>query len=251
MATRPLPQVGVAAGGMVAGNPGGGDGEGRHRIVFVINTNSGLAERVTSLIGARFGRNTAVMLNARSVRAGDPHGLDRQGGRRPRPSRAGREPGSGRDGLNNLVYFSTAIWFQNPNLLVGDVYLWPTAASTGRDSGVGKCGLRAILRTTTQEAQFTLGHKIAAARQADGLDVTSACLLAAGAAESDGAHAMSVGQALYRMLRKDRSPLTVTDSPRTAVAHARGGAFSTPAAQPMPTKPARQMSLFGGNTIDI
>lgn len=226
--------------------------EGRHCIVFVVNTNSGLAQRVTSLIGARFGRNTAVMLNARSVRAGDRMDwIDKEVVGRGRRVLV-VNPEAVETGLNNLVYFSTAIWFQNPNC--------SSVTYTQANGRVHRPGQRSgevrvyvpYYGATTQEAQFILlGHKIAAARQADGLDVTSA-LLAAGAAESDGAHAMSVGQALYRMLREGQiaanghgfaqgrpSPMPVAARP------------PTPAARPMPTKPARQMSLFGGNTIDI
>ena len=177
--------------------------EGRPCLVFVVNTRSGLAERVLRLVEQRFGAGTATLLLADKVPAGKRMAwIDREVVRRGRRALI-VNPEAVETGLNNLVYFATAVWFQNPNC--------SSVTYTQANGRIHRPGQKRPCRVyvpyysaSTQETQFVLlGHKVAAARQTDGLDVTSA-LLAAGVGENEAAAAaaMSVGQAIYRKLQE-------------------------------------------------
>ncbi len=161
-------------------------------------------------------------------------------------------------GLNNLVYFSTAIWFQNPNC--SSVTYTQANGRIHRPGQTAECRVYVpYYGATTQEAQFALlGHKVAAARQADGLDVTSA-LLAAGAGDNEttALAAMSVGQAIYHKLAAGTSgerPRFATGVRRRAALPAPLEPRTPPPPSPEPEEPrravvppgpARQPALFG------
>jgi hypothetical protein len=225
--------------------------EGRRCIVFVVNTRSGLAARVLRLVEARFGAGTATLLLADKVAAGKRmEWINREVIRRGRRVLI-VNPEAVETGLNNLVYFSTAVWFQNPNC--SSVTYTQANGRIHRPGQTAECRVYVpYYGATTQETQFALlGHKVAAARQADGLDVTSA-LLAAGVGdnESTALAAMSVGQAIYHKLSAGASG----DRPRFA-----DGRRPTPTPSPSPpapapeaphrpsppSGPARQLALFG------
>ncbi len=235
--------------------------EGRRCIVFVVNTRSGLAERVLRLVDGRFGAGTATLLQAEKVPAGKRMAwIDREVIRRGRRALI-VNPEAVETGLNNLVYFATAVWFQNPNC--SSVTYTQANGRIHRPGQTAECRVYVpYYGATTQETQFVLlGHKVAAARQADGLDVTSA-LLAAGVGQNEAAAAssLSLGQAIYRKLSEGvgRGP-AANGHGRPAFAAGRTPARPDPApalpappeAEPRPPErrppsgPARQMPLFG------
>lgn len=217
---------------------------GRHSIVFVVNTNSGLAARVTRLVNDHLGRGAAVFLNAGKVKASARMDwIDREVVKRRRKVLV-VNPEAVETGLNNLVYFATAIWFQNPNC---SSITYTQANGRIHRPGQTADEVRVYVPYyvgTSQEAQFMLlGHKVAASRQADGLDVTSA-LMAAGAAQGDGIDAMSLGQAIYRLLSEGglRGGNGATFTPATPRPRPE---LPAPRPHPAPTGPANQLPLFG------
>ncbi len=106
-------------------------------------------------------------------------------------------------GLNNLVYFSTSIWMQNPACN-------PTTKrqADGRIDRVGQM-LSTRIRfpvyegTAQQHSHSLLMHKVAVSMSTDGLDADAA-LRAAGVVEDDGFSAFSVGRQLYEMIVSGR-----------------------------------------------
>lgn len=174
--------------------------ERRPVAVFVWNTNSGLLERIGRLVGDAIGKSKVAVLDATKVPASkrqdwiDRHVL------RKRAQVLVVNPKAVETGLNNLVYFPTAVWFQNPNC---SSIIYSQANGRFHRPGQEHDEVRIyfpMYEKTTQEVQLLLlGHKVKASKQTDGLDITSA-LAAAGASATDAIDSMSVGKAIYAML---------------------------------------------------
>lgn len=103
-------------------------------------------------------------------------------------------------GLNNLVWFSTQIWMENPacNAIV-------FRQATGRIDRIGQTQeVRIIFPVYAVKSQETLHklllHKVAVSMSTDGLDAESA-LQAAGVGESQAMSTMAIGRQLYEMLQ--------------------------------------------------
>lgn len=102
-------------------------------------------------------------------------------------------------GLNNLVWFSTQIWPENPGC---NAIVYRQAG--GRIDRIGQTEpshlVMPIYVDTAQEQQHQLlMHKVGVSKGVDGLDPEEA-LRAAGILEQDQFSGLSVGKALYRML---------------------------------------------------
>lgn len=178
--------------------------EDRPCMVLCVNTNSGLAERLQRLVDGRFGKKTAIYLNASKVDA-----TKRQSWIDKQVVQAGRKvmivnPKAVETGLNNLVYFPTGIWFQNPNCSpIAYMQANGRLHRPGQDRQVRF--YVPYYRETIQEDQFILlGLKVEAVLRTDGLDVTSALIAAGAGSDADATSTMSVGQALYKMLTEGR-----------------------------------------------
>ena len=173
---------------------------GRPVTLLVWHTGSGLAERYLRLAQARFGKKRVALLDASRVQAVKRQAwIDRQikNGVKVLIS----NPRAIETGLNNLVYFSTAIWVQNPNC---SSITYNQANGRFHRPGQKADEVRVFVpyyQDTTQEIQhLLLGHKVQASRQTDGLDISSA-LIAAGAVAQDATDAMAIGKAIYQMLQ--------------------------------------------------
>ncbi len=102
-------------------------------------------------------------------------------------------------GLNNLVYFSTVVWYENPacNPIV-------RRQARGRVKRIGQLldveSITLIYAATLQEQTHTLLlHKVGIAEAVDGLDPTSA-LQAAGVGDSGAQLSQSIGKILWKMI---------------------------------------------------
>lgn len=173
-------------------------GEGRPVMVFVWNTNSGLADRIGRILDPIA---KTVVLDAQKVQASK-----RQKWINTHVIKKKRQvlivnPKAVETGLNNLTYFPTAVWYQSPNC---SPIIYSQANGRIHRPGQTSDEVRSYVpyyEGTSQEAQFNLlGRKVQASRQTDGLDITTA-LAAAGVGESDGVDAMTIGKALFEMLR--------------------------------------------------
>lgn len=218
--------------------------EKRPCLILATNTRSGLAARLARLIGTEIGKKRVVILDPAKVSAVKrQEWIDRQ-------IAAGVQvmitnPKAVETGLNNLVYFSSALWYQNPN--VSSIMY---TQGNGRVHRPGQMADEVRIYVpyyagTTQEAQhMLLGHKVVASRQTDGLDITSA-LVAAGATDHDAIDAMSVGQAIYQMLLEGQIRPRAVKLP---VAHRVEGARPLPVpkaiALEMPSPVGEQLRLL-------
>ncbi len=102
-------------------------------------------------------------------------------------------------GLNNLVWFSSQIWMQNPG-----VNAITFRQATGRIDRIGQTKESRVYfpiyeGTTQEQLHKLLLHKVGVSMATDGLDAESA-MQAAGVGESDGFSALSVGRQLYELL---------------------------------------------------
>ena len=107
-------------------------------------------------------------------------------------------------GLNNLVWFSSQIWMENPacNPIV-------YRQAVGRIFRIGQTKPTRVFMpiydgTSQTQAHRLLLSKVAISMATDGLDAVSA-FNAAGAGSQDGMAAMSVGQQLYKLLTGDHA----------------------------------------------
>lgn len=102
-------------------------------------------------------------------------------------------------GLNNLVYFSTAIWAENPRC---DAIVYRQANGRLDRNGQTKpvrIWMPYYAETTQAIALQLLARKVAASLQTDGLNIVSA-LEAVGAGHQTAVHAMAIGRAIYAEL---------------------------------------------------
>lgn len=184
--------------------------------VMLSNTGSGayLPLRLQRLIKEHIG-DVAVVLNAQKIKAKDrEQWLDEKviGKKKQVLITNAKAVGTG---LNNLVYFATDIWMQNPDCSP-IIY----EQGNGRFHRPGQEKQVKIYvpyyANTSQEAQLELlARKVQATKQTDGLDVTSA-LIAAGAGGQDGLDVMTVGKAIYEMLMKQRGGVELVSTQHPA-----------------------------------
>lgn len=227
--------------------------EDRPVLVLVENTRSGLANRLQWLVQEHVGVE-AVYLDSSKVSAGKRQEWINTHVIRKRKRVLIVNPTAIMTGLNNLVYFPTDIWYQNPRC--------SPIIYTQTNGRVHRPGQRSdevriyfpYYRDTIQALHLTLlGHKIASVRQVDGLDISSALIAAGAGGDSDAVQALSVGRALYEMMVND---MRVHDSyfrhKAAANGHDTNGAFN---GDPHPSDTIKtdsfltqtiQLTLFGG-----
>jgi len=177
--------------------------EGRRLLVYVWNSGeeSGLVERLTAVLKLRAGVKVAV-LDARKVAA------------RERQSWIDREViGRGVEvlivnaravetGLNNLVYFHTVVWFENP--LCNAITFRQANGRVYRNGQQRDVRIYILFyKDTLQAAMLSLWlRKVAESQKADGQD-WQAALEAAGAGElAVQAGTFTLGDALFKKLRE-------------------------------------------------
>jgi len=139
-------------------------------------------------------------------------------------------------GLNNLVWFQDAIWFQNPGV---NPIVYRQA--TGRIDRIGKTAqtesLFAVYDGTAQAlAAKLLHHKVAVSMATDGLDADGA-LQAAGVGSTEATDAFSVGRALYEMMERG-------DAQTKPAKPVKNAESAVGAAVPVKGKSPVQLSLF-------
>jgi len=179
--------------------------EGRKVLVFLRHTGQGghLVKRLTRLIKEELGETAAYLDSAKVSTKTREAWIDREV--------IGRgckvlllNPNTVKTGLNNLVWFSTGIWYEL------DYNAITYRQANGRLHRIGQTQEVRIFypyyANTAQEIAVTLlAKKVGASLQVDGLDMESA-LEAAGATAGDGGNylsgqiAMNMGRAIYEML---------------------------------------------------
>jgi hypothetical protein len=110
-------------------------------------------------------------------------------------------------GINNLVYFPTIIWMENPHCMA-----IAYRQAVGRSHRIGQTKevrvYFAVYRGTIQEAAHELlMHKVAVSLGTDGLDASSA-LEAAGVGGGDGVDGFSVAKLLHDLATGERVGIT-------------------------------------------
>lgn len=170
--------------------------EGRR--VMILGWHERVLPRLARLIEAELGER-AALLDAKKVAAAKRQGwIDREviaNGRRVLVV----NPVAVQTGLNNLVWFSTQLWMQNP--AVNPVVY---RQAVGRIDRIGKrlptrVYFPVYLGTAQAFAHRLLMQKVAVSMATDGLDAEAA-LGAAGAGEVDTLGGMGVGRQLYELL---------------------------------------------------
>lgn len=173
--------------------------EGRR--VMVLGWHERVLPRLARLVEQELGERVAL-LDAKKVAAAKRQGwIDREviaKGRRVLVV----NPVAVQTGLNNLVWFSTQLWMQNP--AVNPVVY---RQAVGRIDRIGKRlptrALFPVYKGTVQAfAHRLLLQKVAVSMATDGLDAEAA-LSAAGAGEVDTLGGMGVGRQLYELLLAD------------------------------------------------
>lgn len=169
--------------------------EGRNVLIFVQHTGSGLATRLQKVL--KSAGIKASYLDAGKVST------------KKRETWVNKEISSGcnvllvnpmavQTGLNNLVYFSTAIWYEP----ICDAIAWRQA--NGRLHRIGQTNevrvIAAIYARCSQGDVLDLNAmKVRASMALDGLDI-SAALQASGAGDDDAEAAFELGMALYKRM---------------------------------------------------
>lgn len=177
--------------------------EGRNVTIFVWHTgaDNGLTQRLTKLVES-LGEKAAVLDPAKVPTAKRQEWINKEVLKKERKVLI-TNPMAVQTGLNNLVHFSTAVWYENPvvNPLV-------YRQANGRFHRIGqKKEVRVYIPVcvgTVQAAAHTLlMRKVAISLQIDGLDARGA-LEAAGVGEQANIDALSIGRALYEAVLKER-----------------------------------------------
>ncbi len=174
--------------------------EGRNVLVFVWHTDSaiGLVARLQHLIAAQCGI-PGIYLDAGKVQSGKREAwIDREVADKRRKVLL-VNPVAVQTGLNNLVHFSTGLWYET----VCDPIIWRQA--NGRLHRPGQTQeVRIIAPHYELTAQTTLldllARKVVASMQVDGLDIRGALEGSGAGDEGSTLDAMAVGQALYEVL---------------------------------------------------
>lgn len=170
--------------------------EGRNVMVFAWHVS--LLPRVARLVERELGLACPV-LDANKVSAAKRQAwIDREVVRKKRRVLV-VNPIAVQTGLNNLVWFSTEIWLENPACN-------PIAfrQATGRIDRIGQTKETRILfpvyaGTLQENLHRLLLHKVGVSMATDGLDAESA-LQAAGVGEANAMSALSVGRQLYEII---------------------------------------------------
>lgn len=170
--------------------------EGRRVMLFTWHT--ALMPRIARLIEEHLGE-TCPVLDAGKVAASKRQAwIDKEVIKKDRRVLV-VNPVAVQTGLNNLIWFSTEIWMENPacNAIV-------LRQAKGRVDRIGQTKETRIIFpiyvTTPQEnLHKLLLHKVAVSMSTDGLDAESA-LQAAGVGETQAMSVMAVGRQLYEML---------------------------------------------------
>ncbi len=180
--------------------------EGRNVLLFVWHTapESGLVQRLARLIKEHTGELPAVLDASKVGTAKRQAWIDKELiGKKRRVLLV--NPVAVQTGLNNLVYCSTAIWYENPacNAIV-------YRQANGRLDRIGqtkpvKILFPVYLATAQQLAHELLLRKVAVSLQTDGLDAQGA-LEAAGAGLEDSLRdSFAFGKALFESLTTEKS----------------------------------------------
>jgi hypothetical protein len=198
-------------------------GEGRKVIVFLRHTGTPeLPRRLLELLGEV--TQKAVWLDAGKVPTHKRQAWIDEHVIAPEVEVLLVNPNAVRTGLNNLIAFSVALWYE----LDYSASTWRQA--NGRLHRIGQTKPVTLelpyYAGTAQEVAFELvAKKVSASLQVDGLDLQAA-LEAAGASEEETgavATAMSLGEAVYRALTKPAAPQQqVISRPRRRAASRRG-----------------------------
>ena len=196
--------------------------DGERVLVFVRHTRTRLPDRLLGLI--RTAVPEARWLDVRKVSTRRREAWIDRNINEPKVPVLLVNPNAVRTGLNNLVGFSTAIWYQL------DYSATTYRQAIGRLHRIGQTHDVTVLVPyyvdTTQEIAFDLvARKVSASLQIDGLDVRAA-LESAGAGDGlpDGLDAaLSLGRAFYRKLTEGAANQRNSDRAVGAAASTRGG----------------------------
>ncbi len=171
---------------------------GERILIFLRHTRGALPRRLRRLIDEQLGERS-VFLDASKVSTRKRQEWIERKVVRPDVPILLVNPNAVRTGLNNLVGFSTAVWFE----------VDPSASTyrqaNGRLHRIGQTRpvtvVSLVYRGTAQEVLLDLvAKKVSTSLQVDGLDVQAA-LEAAGVGSDDALElALSIGQAVYRRL---------------------------------------------------
>lgn len=171
---------------------------GERILIFLRHTRGALPRRLRRLIDEHLG-DRSVFLDASKVSTRKRQEWIERKVVRPDVPILLVNPNAVRTGLNNLVGFSTAVWFE----------VDPSASTyrqaNGRLHRIGQIRpvtvVSLVYRGTAQEVLLDLvAKKVSTSLQVDGLDVQAA-LEAAGVGSDDAMElALSIGQAVYRRL---------------------------------------------------
>lgn len=170
--------------------------EGRNVMVFAWHVS--LLPRIARLVEKELGEKCPV-LDANKVAAAKRQAwIDREVVKKRRRVMVAN-PVAVQTGLNNLVWFSTQIWLENPacNAIA-------FRQATGRVDRIGQTKETRILfpvyaGTLQENLHKLLLHKVGVSMATDGLDAESA-LQAAGVGEGNALSALAVGRQLYEMI---------------------------------------------------
>lgn len=188
---------------------------GRNALLFVAHTDkrTGLVPRLLKLIQKEFG--DPIWLDANKVKAADRQAwIDHEIiGRKRRIMLV--NPVAVQTGLNNLVWFSRAIWYE----LIPDAIVWRQA--NGRVHRIGQTAddvkIHAPYYDQTAQAHMItlLARKVVASMQVDGLDIEGALETAGAGDESNAVEAMALGRAIYELITTqghNRPPTMIAES---------------------------------------
>ncbi len=174
---------------------------GRPVCVLVMNTGDkefGLDNRLERILQSKFG-NIVARMDSKKVKAVDRQAwIDREVVSK-RKQVLIVNPVAIQTGLNNLVYFPTWVWFQNPEC---NATVYRQTMGRGHRPKQTKDVEVYLLayKGTTQVLQLDLlANKVQVAKAADGSDIMSA-LGNVGADETSGMEVLAIGQLIYDTL---------------------------------------------------
>jgi SNF2 family DNA or RNA helicase len=211
--------------------------EGRRCMVFVWNVN--LLPRLARLLEARLGEKVATLVPERVPTQKRQAWIDREVvAKKVRVMLVNSV--TVQTGLNNLVWFATEVWYQNPacNPVV-------YRQAVGRVDRIGQTLPTRILfpvylGTAQEQAHKLLMTKVGLSMALDGLD-GEAALMAAGGGEWSAMAGLSVAKQLFDLVEK---LATTQPAPKSAAA-AQATAPVTRKAAPRVARPAKPLPPVG------
>lgn len=170
--------------------------EGRNVMIFAWHVN--LLPRLARLVEQRFGFKCPILNSDKVSTAKRENWINKEVIQKKHRVLI-VNPVTVQTGLNNLVYFSTEIWMQNPG-----VNAITYRQANGRIDRIGQDLETRIFfpyyeGTTQSDLRELLMHKVAVSQSTDGLDNESA-LRAAGAGDGESFAGFAVGQRLYDLI---------------------------------------------------